>query len=158
MWQANQSNDDENFWQKTLEQYPFVLSQVFSAPVVILQGKAYVGGKSLEGVGGRRQNHILKNVVTEHALLVEIKTPSTKLMLQSPYRPPDVYAVSSEVAGMSRKLPNTRMSFSRTSMPCTSKPKRNSDWPTHSASSSSATRINSMTATRRIHLSYSGAT
>lgn len=99
VWKNNQGNDDEGFWQKTLEEYPFVLSQVFSAPVVVLQGKAYVGGKNLEGLGGKEPDYILKNAVTEHALLVEIKTPATQLMLGKPYRPPDVYAVSKEVSG-----------------------------------------------------------
>src|SRR5205823_9508401 len=64
-----------------------------------LQGKAYVGGTSLEGLGGKKPDYILKNAVTDHALLVEIKTPATQLMLESPYRPPDVYAVSREVSG-----------------------------------------------------------
>jgi hypothetical protein len=99
VWEANRGNHDEKFWQRTLQEYPFVLSQVFAAPVVVLQGKAYVGGKSLEGIGGKEPDYILKKVITGHALLVEIKTPATQLMLESPYRPPDVYTVSREVSG-----------------------------------------------------------
>jgi hypothetical protein len=50
-------------------------------------------------VGGKEPDYILKNVVTEHALLVEIKTPATQLLLATPYRPPDLYTVSREVSG-----------------------------------------------------------
>lgn len=99
VWEANKDNKVEEFWQATLRQYSFVFSQVFSTPVVVFGTKAYVGGKSLEGAGGKEPDFLLKNELTTHVLIVEIKTPATDLLGKAPYRPPDVYAVSREVAG-----------------------------------------------------------
>lgn len=99
IWQANKTNADEGFWQATLQQYSFVFSQVFSTPVVVFGTKAYVGGKNLEGAGGKEPDFLLKNELTSHVLIVEIKTPETPLLGQSAYRPPDVFAVSRDVSG-----------------------------------------------------------
>jgi len=98
-WAANQSNPDESFWQETLTKYSFVFSQVFSTPVVVFGLKAYVGGKSVEGAGGKEPDFLLKNEVTSHLLIVEIKTPETELLGKAPYRPPNVFAASRELAG-----------------------------------------------------------
>lgn len=99
VWRANKGNDDESFWQATLRQFSFVFSQVFSTPVVVFGTKAYVGGKSIEGSGGKEPDFLLKNELTTHLLIVEIKTPMTDLLGKSPYRAPDVYAVSRDAAG-----------------------------------------------------------
>ena len=99
VWDNHKENSDEEFWQQTLEEHAFVLSQTFSAPVVVLKGKAYVGGKNLENVGGNVVDFLLKNVVSGHSLIVEIKTPVTPLLLETPYRRPNVFAVSKEISG-----------------------------------------------------------
>ena len=98
-WAANKDNPDESFWQDTLTKYSFVFSQVFSSPVVVFGTKAYVGGKNLEGEGGKEPDFLLKNELTSHLLIVEIKTPATELLGKSPYRPPNVFAASREVSG-----------------------------------------------------------
>ena len=72
---------------------------MFSTPVVVFGSKAYVGGKSLDGTGGKEPDFLLKNEITSHVLIVEIKTPETPLLGSSPYCPPDVYAVSRDVCG-----------------------------------------------------------
>ena len=94
IWKENESNGDEEFWQDTLQEYSFVLSQVFSFPVVVLKGKAYIGGKGIQGSGGKEADFLLQNVISLHALIVEIKTPATPLLLASPYRQTDVYATT----------------------------------------------------------------
>lgn len=99
LWQANKENADEGFWQTTLQKYSFVFSQVFSTPVVVFGTKAYVGGKDIEGRGGKEPDFLLKNELTNHVLIVEIKTPETPLLGQSAYRPPDVFPVSRDVCG-----------------------------------------------------------
>ena len=99
VWEANKGNADESFWQDTLAQYPFLFSQVFSTPVVVFGTKAYVGGKGLHAAGGKQPDFVLRNELTDHVLIVEIKTPATALLTASPYRPPDVYAVGREVCG-----------------------------------------------------------
>jgi hypothetical protein len=98
-WAANKGNPDESFWQETLTKYSFVFSQVFSTPVVVFGSKVYVGGKSVEGVGGKEPDFLLKNEITSHLLLVEIKTPETELLSKTPYRPPNVFAATRDLAG-----------------------------------------------------------
>ena len=99
-WAANKGNSDESFWQETLAKYSFVFSQVFSSPVVLFESKVfYVGGKNVGGTGGKEPDFLLKNELTSHLLIVEIKTPETELLFKTPYRPPNVFAASREVAG-----------------------------------------------------------
>jgi hypothetical protein len=98
-WEANKENPSESFWQETLTKYSFVFSQVFSTPVVMFGSKVYVGGKNVKGVGGKEPDFLLKNEVTSHLLIVEIKTPATELLSKSPYRPPNVFAATRELAG-----------------------------------------------------------
>lgn len=98
-WEANKENSSESFWQETLTKYSFVFSQIFSTPVVMFGSKVYVGGKNVEGVGGKEPDFLFKNEVTSHLLIVEIKTPATELLSKSPYRPPNVFAATRELAG-----------------------------------------------------------
>lgn len=95
-WQENEANSDEEFWQKKLAEHAFVLEQVFSWPTSIVKEKAYVGGKSVFNTGGNLVDFLMKNNLTQSAALIEIKTPSTKL-LGSKYR--GVHNVSSELSG-----------------------------------------------------------
>ena len=46
-WHDNEDVDDEEFWQTTLTENSFVLEHVFSWPVTIVKGKAFLGGKSV---------------------------------------------------------------------------------------------------------------
>lgn len=92
----NVDNSDEEFWQQTFSQYSFILSQVFSYPIVIVNDKAYVGGKSIEDTGGTIVDFLAKNEISNNAILIEIKTPKSKL-LGSKYR--GVYSISSDLSG-----------------------------------------------------------
>jgi hypothetical protein len=99
-WAANKTNPDESFWQKTLTKYSFVFSRVFSTPVVMFGSNVFfVGGKNVQGEGGKEPDFLLKNELTAHLLIVEIKTPATELLSKSPYRPPNVFAATRELAG-----------------------------------------------------------
>jgi hypothetical protein len=110
VWQSNALNDDEEFWQRTLGQYSFVLAQVFAAPVVILSGKAYVGGKSVENTGGNIADFLFHNQLTDRTALVELKTPTTPLLTSRPYRngvfspSPDVTGAVAQVSSYAAKL------------------------------------------------------
>ena len=95
IWKQNQDNSDEDFWQRTLSDNSFVLSQMFANPVIIIKGKAYVGGKSITNTGGSIVDFLAKNDITNDAVLIEIKTPTTKL-LGNKYRD-GVYPISSEL-------------------------------------------------------------
>ena len=107
LWQANRENSQEEFWQQRLEQNAFVLSQVFSQPVVILKGKAYVGGKGVENAGGNVLDYLCANELTRNALLIEIKTPRTPLL--GPLYRGDVYNVSTELSGPSCRSATARI-------------------------------------------------
>lgn len=96
IWEQNKDNSDENFWQQTLSNNSFVLSQMFAYPVIIIKEKAYVGGKSITNTGGSIVDFLAKNNITKDAVIIEIKTPTTKL-LGSKYR--GVYPISNELSG-----------------------------------------------------------
>lgn len=98
-WQENKQNSDEKFWQAELTKYSFVLSQAFSSPVILIQKEAYLGGKSIHNKGGKVTDFLLKNALTDHVLVVEIKTPETALLEKSEYRT-GVYAPSKELGGV----------------------------------------------------------
>jgi hypothetical protein len=109
LWEANKGNAEEEFWQQRLEQNAFVLSQVFSHPVIIVKGKAYVGGKSVENTGGNVLDYLCANELTRNALLVEIKTPRTPLL--GPLYRGDVFNVSTELSGAVMQVTNSKDSL-----------------------------------------------
>lgn len=110
-WDANASNADEEFWQQTLTEHSFVLEQVFSWPTTVVNGKAYVGGKSVLNTGGNIVDFLVRNYFTSNAALVEIKTPATKLLAR-PYRE-GVYNVSEHLGGAVMQVLNYRFSLQR---------------------------------------------
>jgi hypothetical protein len=108
-WEENQRNGDEAFWQQTLEQNAFVLAQVFSFPVFIIRGKAYVGGKAVDNTGGHLADFLAANPFTKNAVIVEIKTPETPLLGRQ-YRA-DVYSPAEDLSGAVVQVLNYRYSL-----------------------------------------------
>jgi hypothetical protein len=49
LWNEHQANGDEGFWQTILTKHSYVLSQAFSASVVFVRERAYVGGQNIDG-------------------------------------------------------------------------------------------------------------
>lgn len=98
LWQDNQTNADEEFWQRSLTENSFVLEHVFSWPTTILRGKAYVGGKSVMNMGGNVIDFLMSNQVTRNAALIEIKSPTTPLLATREYRS-GVYPPSNDLTG-----------------------------------------------------------
>ncbi|MEQ9408455.1 MAG: DUF4263 domain-containing protein [Fuerstiella sp.] len=111
-WQQNQGNSDEKFWQAELTSYSFVLSQAFSSPVILIQKEAYLGGKSIHNKGGKVTDFLLKNSLTDHVLVVEIKTPETPLPERSEYRQ-GVFAPSKELGGVVTQAAKQRQELSQ---------------------------------------------
>ena len=97
IWKKNQNNSLEEFWQNLLKENSLVLSQIFSTPVTILFPKAYVGGKGIENAGGSVVDFLIVNKLTRNTLLVEIKTPASRL-LAGEYRN-EIYPPSSDLSG-----------------------------------------------------------
>lgn len=103
IWDNNKENDNEEFWQNILSEYSWVISQLFSHPLVIFSNKAYIGGKNISNKRGNIVDFLYQNKITENVILIEIKTPQTKL-LGAKYR--QTYAVSNEISGALNQLLN----------------------------------------------------
>lgn len=106
VWDANRDNSHEEFWQQEFAANSFILGQLFCQPVVIIEEKAYVGGKKLNDRGGNLLDFLLGTKLTNNCILVEIKTPTTKLT-SKPYRK-DVFNVSEELTGAVLQVTNYR--------------------------------------------------
>jgi len=96
-WNENADSADEDFWQGLFSRHTYVLSQVFSYPVIFIKGKAYAGGKDLTNAGGNVVDFLFKTESSGAAVLIEIKTPKAQL-LGSKYRD-GAYPPSSELGG-----------------------------------------------------------
>ncbi len=80
VWSANRNNDNEAFWQEIIGSNAFALSQLFSSPVTFIGERAYVGGQQIDGKDARLLDFLLAEDASEQAILVEIKTPTSKLL------------------------------------------------------------------------------
>jgi len=109
-WRDNATNPNEEYWQNQFLQNPFILSQVFPYPIILLKDKAYVGGKTFDNTGGNLVDFLCKNDLTQNAVLIEIKTPTTPL-LSKKYRS-DIYNISSELSGATLQISNYRRTLS----------------------------------------------
>jgi Shedu protein SduA, C-terminal/Shedu protein SduA, N-terminal len=99
VWDENASNEDEGFWQDLLRRNAWVFSQLTGSPVVLLEERAYVGGKGISNVGGSYVDYLVKNSLTDNVSLIEIKTPGAALC-GAAYRPNSgIYAPGRDVAG-----------------------------------------------------------
>ncbi|WP_415878553.1 Shedu immune nuclease family protein [Methylomonas sp. TEB] len=106
-WHANKTNDNEEYWQVIFNENPYILSQVFSVPVVFIQDKAYVGGMNIEGKDAKFVDFLYASDLSNDALLVEIKTPETQLLSKKPYRN-GVHNPSKEMSGSVLQVLNYR--------------------------------------------------
>jgi hypothetical protein len=110
-WKKNNERTDESYWHDLLVRNPFLLNLLFHHPVAIVKDKAYVGGKSLDNTGGNFPDFLLRNRITQNAVIVEIKTPITKLMGEK-YRN-NSYKPSNELTGGIVQLLNSKDSFTK---------------------------------------------
>lgn len=77
-WIDNASNSSEEFWQKLFDSTPTCFMPVLGAKPYVLQGKAYVGGKSFNNKGGNILDFLA--FYRSDVACVEIKTPTVELM------------------------------------------------------------------------------
>lgn len=80
IWDANKENSNEEYWQQVFNENPYVLSQVFSVPVVFINDKAYVGGMNIDRQDAKFVDYLYTSESSNDAMLVEIKTPVTRLL------------------------------------------------------------------------------
>ena len=110
-WKKNQENSSEEFWQTALKDRTYVLSQVFAYPVVVIGSKAYVGGKLLSNKGGKEVDFLASTESTDAAILIEIKTPQTRLL--GPVYRDGVFPWSRDLSGAVAQALRYRQSFMR---------------------------------------------
>ncbi|TBB59405.1 DUF4263 domain-containing protein [Rhizobium ruizarguesonis] len=86
-------------WQEFLKSNPFILSMAFSAPAIMIQENAYVGGKQFYGCNGKFTDFLMATASSGNLALVEIKKPHTDLLTKTAYRGADVFPPSQELSG-----------------------------------------------------------
>lgn len=89
-WDANRQNADEAFWQLTFAENNYALSQVFAVPLIFIEDSAYVGGMNVDRKSGKLADFLFAHESSFEAVLIEIKTPVTKLLggkYRQTYRP-----------------------------------------------------------------------
>ncbi|HEY3828238.1 MAG TPA: Shedu immune nuclease family protein [Solirubrobacteraceae bacterium] len=113
VWLENGDNADEAFWQKLLAQHAWVFSQLTGSPVVVLQERAYVGGKGINNRGGGEVDFLVRNSLTHNVAFVEIKTPTTPICA-APYRTSGAFSLHKELSGGVVQVLGYRESFEKT--------------------------------------------
>lgn len=93
----NLYNGKEEDWQKFFKANQWVISQLFSYPTTIYEDKAYLGGKNSHNKEGKIVDFLYANDLSKNVALVEIKTPTTKL-LGDEYRA-NIFSMSEDVSG-----------------------------------------------------------
>lgn len=96
-WEANRDNSSESFWQDLLARQTSVLSQLFAYPIVVIKEQVYLGGKVIDNSGGKLGDFLAKAASTGAVLIIEIKTPSTKLL--GPAYRAGVRPISADLSG-----------------------------------------------------------
>ncbi|HAS6833486.1 TPA: DUF4263 domain-containing protein [Vibrio parahaemolyticus] len=112
-WEKNKSSADEGMWQKYFEKNPYILSNILSIPTYKLKGSAYTGGKSVDNTGGNLVDFFFKSAQTENPVLIEIKTPQTKIIGEA-YR--QTFSMSSEVSGAIGQILNYSNELTKNAM------------------------------------------
>jgi hypothetical protein len=97
-WLEAAGNNDEDYWQGLLAEHAWVFSQLTGSPVVVLQEKAYVGGKGVENRGGGQVDFLVQNELTHNVAFVEIKTPGTEICADA-YRTSGAFSLSKDLSG-----------------------------------------------------------
>jgi hypothetical protein len=97
LWSENSGNPDEEFWQREFSKHSFVLGLLFAYPIVIVQGKAFVGGKQYDNKHGNLADFLGRVSSSGNAVVIEIKAPTTRL-LGGQYRD-DIFPPSRDLVG-----------------------------------------------------------
>ncbi|KWO42520.1 hypothetical protein WT97_02570 [Burkholderia sp. MSMB1459WGS] len=88
----------EGRWQRFFENNVFILTMLFARPVRLLHTQFHAQGSNLDGSGAQVGDFLLGGEGQSLAI-VEIKRPTTALMLNAPYRNREVYGPSADLSG-----------------------------------------------------------
>lgn len=89
---------NEGHWQNFFQQNIFILTLVFARPVRLLHTQFHAKGSSLDGSGAQVGDFLFAER-GQGLAVVEIKKPTSPLMLSSPYRNSEVYGPAAELSG-----------------------------------------------------------
>lgn len=89
----------ENTWQTFFEKNPFILSLIFTYPIIKLHGHASVGGMRIDGGGEKITDFLFRNMQTGNLALIEIKRPDTNLLYTRKAYRGGVFRPSDEISG-----------------------------------------------------------
>lgn len=106
VWEANKSNGNEGFWQKFFATNPRIIALAVPDHILMLSEQCYVGGKSIDNKGGNIIDFLFMTQSSKNVTLVEIKTPTTKL-IGAQYRT-NAYAMTKELSGAVVQILNYR--------------------------------------------------
>lgn len=110
-----QRQQSESRWQQLFFDNPFILSLTFGLPIVALGGRVSVGGRKFNGTGNKIADFLYRNALTDNITLIEIKTPSAKL-LGTEYRS-GVFSPSPELAGTVNQILDQRYQLQKNIAP-----------------------------------------
>ncbi|HHI5412207.1 TPA: Shedu immune nuclease family protein [Vibrio metoecus] len=98
--EKSESSDqgDERYWQEELFKNKEVLEHLFGAKVVFVGEQFSAGGMNALGKGEKYVDFAFEGESTNNLVFVEIKKPSTQLLVNSEYRG-GVYPFSTELSG-----------------------------------------------------------
>ena len=102
----------ETEWQRFFERYTFLLSLALGYPIVFVQKQPSLGGSKLDGSGDKYGDFLYKNSKTNNSVIVELKTPRTKLLNTTAVRD-GVYGPSSALTGGLAQVLNQRGNFQK---------------------------------------------
>ncbi len=107
---SNLSNGDESYWQNLLKKEPWVISQLYASPMIIVREQAYVGGKSIDNRGGTIVDYMYRNSLSENSLIVELKTPAAPLLTDRTYRN-RIHGPSSDLSAATQQVLHARQTL-----------------------------------------------
>lgn len=96
-WQINTTNGSEEFWHELFKTNPKIIAQSIPNCTIQIADKSYVGGKGISNSGGKIVDFVYATKSTKNTVVVEIKTPATKLIGRE-YRS-DIFSISDELSG-----------------------------------------------------------
>ncbi len=102
----------ESEWHDFFDLNPFILGQAFGYPIIKVRDKATMGGRNISGRGDKIADFLLKNNMTNNTAIVEIKTPSEKLLNKSEFRD-GVYTPSSVLSGSINQVLDQKYKFEK---------------------------------------------
>lgn len=103
----------EKQWQLFLRDHSWIFSSIFAQPVILHQREAFVGGKAIDNTGGKFNDFLIKNSLSDNVAFIEIKTHKTKLLENTAYRGDDVFSASKDLTGCIAQVLNQRDNFQK---------------------------------------------